>query len=486
MKLKIGLLFLPIMVVLSSLACKAAVSNQSAEATVTALPVLATAAILPTKEAPAATTPQVSIQPSPTILSAPPLSPVFTPALPPTPTNSLPTLAPTALPVAVAPEVTARQMSVFEELRRLIQENYLYRDFNGLNFEAVTQDYQARISAGMNDEQFYEAMLELIHRLGDEHSTYFSPEEAREMDLEFEGQASYVGIGVMTALISERGVLSVLLVFPGSPAEAAGIRPHDTILSVDGQLLVDESGSRLSLLRGPEGTAINVAVRTPGQEPRTVNITRRAVNSSMPVPALTITSPNGKRIGYIYVPTFLEADIDERVGQALSDLSAQAPLDGLILDNRYNGGGANDVTLNTMSYFTTGPVGYFVQKEGETVLDVAGRDVGGSQQIPLVVLVGEGTASFGEVFAGSLKDLGRAHIIGQITTGNVEVMRVFNLSDGSRAWIASATFRPFNDPNQNWESTGIVPDQVVESSWDLVTFETDPVIQSALAHFDAQ
>jgi len=104
--------------------------------------------------------------------------------------------------------------------------------------------------------------------------------------------------------------------------------------------------------------------------------------------------------------------------------------------------------------------------------------------MPLVILVGPRTISFGEVFAGALKDLGRARLIGTQTEGNVEVLSIFNFSDGSRAWIATSTFRPLNDPTQDWERTGISPDQVVETPWDLVTFETDPAILAALHYFD--
>lgn len=480
MKFNNRLLSIILLLALASVACKAAVSGLSIEASPAAPQTPASIVGSPTKAVPTEPAPPAAVQPIPTITAAPTIASTDEP------TDTPPTEAPITPAAAVAPEITARQLAVFEELRGLIQENYLYPDFNGLDFETAAQEYRQRITAGMNEEQFYSLLAEMVHRLGDEHSTFFSPEEAQEKDREFRGQASYVGIGIMTALVSERRILSVLLVFPSSPAEAAGIRAHDAILSVDGQPVVDDSGARLNLLRGPEGTAINVLVQTPGEEPRTLNIVRRAVSSSMPIPTFTFTSPGGRRIGYIYLPTFLEDDIDERVGQALQDLSAQAPLDGLILDNRFNGGGASDVTLNTLSYFTTGQVGYFVRKDGSSVLEVSGQDIGGSQRLPIVVLVGEGTASFGEVFSGILKDLDRAYLIGEVTDGNVEVLRVFDLSDGSRAWIAASTFRPFNDPEQDWEETGIIPDQVVESDWDQVTYETDPAIQSALVHFDSR
>ena len=83
-----------------------------------------------------------------------------------------------------------------------------------------------------------------------------------------------------------------------------------------------------------------------------------------------------------------------------------------------------------------------------------------------------------------LKDIGRAYLIGEQTDGNVEILYVYNFSDGSRAWIAEETFRPLNNPSQNWEITGIVPDLVAISSWDEVTLASDPAVLASLEYFD--
>jgi C-terminal processing protease CtpA/Prc len=100
------------------------------------------------------------------------------------------------------------------------------------------------------------------------------------------------------------------------------------------------------------------------------------------------------------------------------------------------------------------------------------------------VLVGLDTASFGEIFAGVLRDIGRAAVIGETTDGNVEILSVFNFSDGSRAWIAQQTFRPLNNPDQDWELSGIIPDIMAASSWDQYGLEEDPAVVEALKYFD--
>ena len=419
--------------------------------------------------------------PSPKFTSPPPASPT---APPPTQAPP-PTLAPPPTNAPAQPPATpsALQSTLLNEIWQTVNDNYLYRDFNGLDWNAVHSEYAQRIAAGMSDEQFYQAMADMIQRLGDNHSTFFSPTQAKQMDEQTGGEYNYVGIGVVHTPEPERKLLSVVLVFPGSPAERAGIQPHDSILSVDGQPVFDAQGNRLNLLQGQAGTTIQVSVQTPGQQPRLLSITRQRVDAAMPIPYQVYLTTTGKRIGYLLIPTFIESGIGNRVGLAINDMSFNAPLDGLIIDNRPNTGGTSQEMLTTLSYFVNGPAGYFVNKGTQETVQGAGVDVAGSQHIPLVVLIGKNTVSFGEVFAGILKDLGRAYLIGEHTMGNVELLSVFDFSDGSRLWIASGTFRPIHHPDQIWEKVGVLPDLELASQWDQVTQANDPLIQAALQHF---
>lgn len=426
-------------------------------------------------------------------LAPPSLTPTLQPPLPTATVTASPLPSATSSPTPtrtrvgiIDPLATPRQLAVFDELWKIVNQNYLYADFNGLDWAAVGLEYRQRIEGGLSDEEFYLAMEEMIFRLGDEHSAYLNPQEAREDDQIRRGEVDYAGIGVRSLLVPEKQSLAVLLVYPGSPAEQAGIKMHDNILQVDGQPVIDKNGARQNLLRGPEGTTIHVTVQSPGEAPRTVPITRQRVGGALPVPYTVLTTAQGKRIGHIFITSFADTSLDESVAQALRAMTAEAPLDGLILDNRFNPGGASDVFLDTMNYFTSGLVGYIVDRQNANPLEVPGVDIGGSQTLPVVVLIGKGTASFGEVFAGVLKNLGRATLIGEQTDGNVEILSIYNLSDGSRAQIATFTFRPPNPTDQDWEESGIIPDVSVSSAWEEVTLETDPVILAALDFFDRQ
>jgi C-terminal processing protease CtpA/Prc len=176
------------------------------------------------------------------------------------------------------------------------------------------------------------------------------------------------------------------------------------------------------------------------------------------------------------LPSFYDETIPRQVAAALQ---AFGTLDGLILDNRENAGGSSDILESVLAYFVSGTLGHFKSRTAARPLQIEPNPIGNSQTVPLVVLVGKDTVSFGEISSGVLKDSGRAKIVGQTTLGNVEILHGYNFDDGSRLWIAEETFDP-GVSHANWEVTGIVPDVEAYAAWDTFTFETDPSLQAAL------
>jgi carboxyl-terminal processing protease len=366
----------------------------------------------------------------------------------------------------------------------VIDTQYLYEDFNGLDWDAVHEEMSAKISAGMTEGDFYDAMREMIHLLGDEHSQYFSPEDAQREDEEFAGMYDYVGIGIMTTPIFEEKRIVIITVFPGSPAEEAGLKVRDSILAADGQPVIEGDIFRHDLLLGPDGSTYTLTVQSPGEAPRDLLMQRRRITGNLEIPSQVLTTPNGKKIAYIFLLTFNDDTVDDQVGAAIAELSASHDLDGIIIDNRVNSGGAGNVLEGVLSYFTSGTIGTYVNREKEEALHINGRDINGSQSLPMVILTGKETASFGEIFSGVLQDINRAYLIGEATASNVEILYVYNFSDGSRAWIAHDTFQPLNNPDQDWERTGVIPDLLIKDRWDEVSIENDEIINAALKYFD--
>jgi len=405
---------------------------------------------------------------------------------PPTWTASpQPTATATHASVVFKPLTTDVQLSIFEDLWATVKDEYLYPDFNGLDWDEIHVEYLQRIDDGLTSDKFYAAMEEMIMRLGDDHSVFLSPDQVSAQNEEFQGNYDYVGVGIMLSAVPDRKRAVILVTFPGSPAEKAGLQPRDNLLEVNGEPILDDQGFLRDVVRGPKGTQVTLTIQTPGREPRQVTLERQQISTSLPVPFKILTSPEGKRIGYLLLTSFADGGIDRIVGEALNAMTADRKLDGLIIDDTQNGGGADTVLKPTLAYFARGILGYFISREGKRPLEIRrGMDFNGSQTVPLVVLVGLDTVSYGEVFAGVLKDIGRAYIIGETTAGNVETLWGYEFEDGSRAWIAHESFRPLKHPDQNWEVTGIIPDQTVLVHWDEYTTEDDPLVKAALNHFD--
>ena len=181
-------------------------------------------------------------------------------------------------------------------------------------------------------------------------------------------------------------------------------------------------------------------------------------------------------IGYIFIPSFFDETIPDQIKQALNNFG---PLDGLILDNRMNGGGSSNVVEPIFSLFTSGTVGNFVSRTGKRPLTIDAHPVQNSDTVPLVVLVGKDTVSFGEIFSGSLQDNGRAKLVGETTLGNVEILHGYDFEDGSLMWIAQERFDPAVS-HADWEKTGIIPDVQADADWDTFTLDTDPSVAAAV------
>ena len=141
-----------------------------------------------------------SINPTPT--SSPvPISPTIAPTYSPVPTfTSIPTYTPTPLPPTLTPTPVSTstptvtpislltQLSIFQSLWSVVNDTYVYPDFNGLDWDAINLEYREKITAGLSNQDFYLAMAEVISRLGDDHSFFLDPQQVAEQDAEYRGK----------------------------------------------------------------------------------------------------------------------------------------------------------------------------------------------------------------------------------------------------------------------------------------------------------
>jgi carboxyl-terminal processing protease len=300
-----------------------------------------------------------------------------------------------------------------------------------------------------SDEMIAGAINGMLDSLGDQgHTRYLTPEQSKRAAEQLQG--SFEGIGAYFEV--QAGLPVIVAPIEGSPAEAAGIRSGDVILRINGEptegLTSDEVATRI---RGPKGTDVTLQIRHLGEEATVeLTITRAAVT----VPNVTWRMLPGN-VAHIRLSQFAE-NADQDIRKAI-DAAREEGARAVIMDVRDNPGG-----LLTQAVSVTG---MFVPK-GEVVLVRKERD--GSEQVyrseaqnpytdlPMVVLVNNGSASSAEIFAGALQDYGRATIIGVPTAGTGTVLYPYSLEDGSLLYLGTAQFQ--TPKGRNLRHEGVVPD----------------------------
>ncbi len=406
-------------------------------------------------------------------MSLPPfdVSPVLatrvpTATLTPAPTGTPATLPPTATPAPTAASTYSRQ-AIFEKVWRTIDENYLYDDFRGLDWDGIWAEFAPRVAVAESDESFYILLTEMVGRLDDNHSRFLAPQDAVEESVITVGLEARVGIGVITAPTSD-GVI-IQHVFSDSPAARAELRPRDRIIAVDGEPFV--AGRDIT---GREGSTVRLTVVRPDDMTRDVVLTRQHVEGRI--------SPLAQRlegdIGYLRVTTLWVNDMADQVSGALTDLVVERPLNGLILDLRGNPGGWREVLTSVLGHFVQGNVGMFYDRHNVRPLTIRGSSGPDLQGLPLVVLIDRNTASYAEVLAAILQAEADAYVIGMPSSGNTETIYAYELSDGARLWVAQEGFRLRN--GTNLEGYGVQPDQIIDAEWARYSEANDPHILAAL------
>lgn len=424
-------------------------------------PATASLASAPTRTA----TPRSTATPQPSATRAPTATPSATPTDVPTSTAAPPTAIPTPTLIGAS-----QREQLFEETWRIVNENYLYRDFRGQDWKAVRAEFAPAVAAATSNEEFYAALAEMVARLNDDHSRFLAPSDASVEDALSTGREAYVGIGVL--LVPRTDGALVQEVFPGGPAARAGMLPRDRIVAIDGAPF--DSLDDGSDLYGPDGSPVRLTVVRPGEATLDFELTRAAVQGRV-VPS---TRRLRNDIGYLKVPTFWVNDMDVQVSGALTDIVAESPLNGLILDLRGNPGGWNYVLTGILGHFVRGQVGLFFDQKGTKPLLVtenAGPDMRGT---PLVVLVDHSTASYAEVMAAVLQREAGARVVGSPTAGNTETIYAYELEGGARLWVAQEGFRLLN--GQNLEGRGVQPNAVLNVDWATYSEDDDPQILEGL------
>jgi carboxyl-terminal processing protease len=294
----------------------------------------------------------------------------------------------------------------------------------------------------------------------DPHSSFLDPDSYRDMQVETSG--SFGGLGIEITLKDD--ILTVVAPIDGTPAYRAGLHTGDRIVKIDGLSTKDmQLADAVKRMRGKPGTKVTISVVREGwAEPKDFDITREQIRVQ------SVRSVEmGDGIEYIKLRQFQEQsphDLD-----AALDKFAKNGMKALILDLRNNPGGLLTAAVEVSEKFV---------EDGKLVVYTEGRVRNqnmrfsahakkGYAQMPMVILINQGSASASEIVAGALQDWGRATIVGTQSFGKGSVQTIIPLSDGSGLRLTTAKY--FTPKGRSIHGKGITPDVVVEVPKEPVT-----------------
>ncbi|NIV12237.1 MAG: PDZ domain-containing protein [Aliifodinibius sp.] len=316
-----------------------------------------------------------------------------------------------------------------------------------------------------------QALTGMVASLEDPYTNYFDPDLAEQMNIhlggEYEGIGAYVDVGLE--------YLTIISSFEGSPADEAGLKPGDQIIAIDGDDMTGVDPSiALKRVLGDAGTKVILTIKRENLEtPFDVEIIRRKIT----IPNIESEILEGN-IAYLKLLSFYDGG-DVAVRNTLDDLLSKNPK-ALIFDLRGNGGGFLHTVVNiTSEFIEDGNVLIEEFSDGSQKNYPIRNSKGVALEIPLVVLVDEGSASASEIFAGAIQDNGRGILVGQTTFGKGSVQLPITLPDDQG--LIRITIARWLTPNERTiHEIGIEPDFIVELTEDDFDSDRDPQLEKAI------
>ncbi len=304
------------------------------------------------------------------------------------------------------------------------------------NMELMDQIYQQLEMYYVDEPQVgklgktaIDAMLKEL----DPYTVYYHESNIEDYRLMTTGQ--YGGIGALIRKIGDYTFIAEP--YEGNPAQKSGLQAGDKIISVDGKdMFKKESDDVSSALKGPKGTTIVIEVERENEGKKKISVTRDEIK----LPDVPYSGMVNGTVGYIKLNSFTQTAASD-VRAAFLDLKSQG-MKEVILDLRGNGGGLLIEAVKIVNMFV---------KKGETIVTTKGRVAEENRvyttlespldtEIPLTILIDEGSASASEIVAGSIQDLDRGVVIGETSYGKGLVQRTYDLKYGSKVKLTIAKY----------------------------------------------
>ncbi|KKS85352.1 MAG: Carboxyl-terminal protease [Candidatus Gottesmanbacteria bacterium GW2011_GWA1_43_11] len=338
------------------------------------------------------------------------------------------------------------------------------------------------------EKMVYGAISGMVSAIGDPYTVFLPPKENEDFKQDLNG--SFEGIGAQLGSKEDRIV--VIAPLKDHPAEKAGMKAGDWIIKVNDEETFGWSVPQaVNKIRGPKGTSVKLAVAREGvNEPIELTITRDTIivksvafetkSSQKPecvTPGVVERSVNCHSVAYIRLSRFGDQTNDEW-NQAVAEIRAllsENKVKGIILDVRNNPGGYLQSAIYIASEFIKNGVVVKQENSDETVETYSVSRVGNLLEVPLVVLINQGSASASEILSGALRDHDRAQLVGETSFGKGSIQTPEDLPGGSGIHITTA--RWLLPKGDQINEKGIKPQFEVKSATDAAAL--DPQFEKA-------
>lgn len=317
--------------------------------------------------------------------------------------------------------ISNAQSNGFEVVRSLELMDQIY--------ENLEKYYVDDLETGKLSKTAIDAMLKEL----DPYTVYYHESNIEDYQLMTTGQ--YGGIGALIRKHDDFVYISEP--YEGNPAETSGLKAGDKIIEIDGKNMKNKSSADVSsALKGPKGTDVVIKVERNNNSTETITVTRNEIK----LPDVPYSGMLDNSVGYIKLNSFTRS-ASPSVKKAFVDLKNEG-MKELVLDLRGNGGGLLIEAVRIVNMFI---------EKNQVVVNTKGRVIEENRvyktmdepmdlNIPLVVLIDEGSASASEIVSGSLQDLDRAVVIGTRSFGKGLVQRTYDLSYGSKVKLTIAKY----------------------------------------------
>jgi carboxyl-terminal processing protease len=384
----------------------------------------------------------------------------------------------------------------FEKVWTTVRDKHWEKKPGGLDWQAIHEEYRPRIERAESMEAARQVMRDMLARLKETHFAIIPGSVYAEADADGGQESGDGSPGIDLRVVDGHAV--VTRVDPGSPAEKAGVKPGWEIVSVGGkeldaaiqklkgdpdihELILERAV--LSRLSGPVGHKLSVTFRDGANRNVTLDLgldpPRGELSKFGNLPAMHIWVDTKKigQTGYIAFNMFL--DLERVMGRFRDAVASCGECNGLIIDLRGNPGGIGGMAM--------GMAGRLIDKPGLRLGDMYMRDstihfvVYPQADVfkgPVAILVDGSSASTSEIFAGGLKDLGRARIFGERTAAAALPSLIERLQNGDGFQYAVANY--ISDGGKPLEGNGVTPDVEVKLTRKALLSGHDPVVDAAL------